>query len=137
MIGFKAAALSSFNGPGLAAAALIAAHVLSRGAMPLIMAFQTPARKGGLGKGAGTPKREDAVVAFLVGALIAVLAVGIKPGLLAVALAFIGVVGVAALAQRHIGGFTGDVLGTAQQVVEAMVLAGLAAALQTVFYPYG
>jgi len=38
------------------------------------------------------------------------------------------------LFRSQIGGFTGDVLGAAQQVVEALVLAGMAVAFRTVFY---
>jgi len=134
IIGFKATALGGFTGPGLAASALVAAHVLSRAVMPLMMAVMTPARRGGLGKAAGIPKVEDAVVALIIGALMALLILGLGPGLLALALTVSGAAAVGWLAQRHIGGFTGDVLGAAQQVVEALVLAGMAAALQTVFY---
>ncbi|MBF0250739.1 MAG: adenosylcobinamide-GDP ribazoletransferase [Alphaproteobacteria bacterium] len=38
------------------------------------------------------------------------------------------VAAVGKLAMRHVGGFTGDVLGAAQQMAEALVLAGLAMA---------
>jgi len=133
-LGFKATSLGSFNGPGLAAGALVGAHVLSRSVMPLMMVVMTPARTGGLGRGAGVPSRDDAVIAAIVGALITFLVVGLGPGLLATGLAAGGAVAVGWLAQRQIGGFTGDVLGAAQQVVEALVLAGMAVAFRTVFY---
>lgn len=134
VIGFKGGALGGFTGPGLAAVALIVAHTLSRAALPMLMVALPPARRTGLGKAAGIPKREDAVMSAAIGVLVAVLALGIGPGLVASALAALAVAAVGALARRHIGGFTGDVLGAAQQVSEAFVLAGLAAMLQAVFY---
>lgn len=134
VIGFKGGALGGFTGPGLAAVALMVAHTLSRAALPMLMVALPPARRTGLGKAAGIPKREDAVMSAAIGVLVAVLALGIGPGLVASALAALGVAAVGALARRHIGGFTGDVLGAAQQVAEAFVLAGLAAMLQAVFY---
>jgi len=133
-VGFKATSLGGFNTPGLAASALIGAHVLSRSVMPLIMVTLNPARRGGLGRGAGVPDRDDAVIAAILGVLIGFLVLGLGPGLLAAALAGVGAVGVGWLAQRQIGGFTGDVLGAAQQVAEALVLAGMAVAFRTVFY---
>lgn len=133
-VGFKAACLAGFNAPELAARALIAAHALSRAALPMVMVVLQPARTDGLGKAAGTPKREDAVMAFVIGALIAVLALDFGPGLAASALAALTVAAVAWWAKRRLGGFTGDVLGAAQQMVDVAVLAGLAVAMRTVFY---
>lgn len=134
MVGFKAGALSGFNDPALAAAALIVAHTLSRAVLPMMMVAMQPARRTGLGKGAGQPKRENAVMSAAIGVLIAVLALGPGPGLVAAALAGLGAAGVGWVANRQIGGYTGDVLGAAQQVSEALVLAGLAVVLRTVFY---
>ncbi|HEY9163215.1 MAG TPA: adenosylcobinamide-GDP ribazoletransferase [Magnetovibrio sp.] len=133
-VGIKAGSLSGFNDPALAAAAVIAAHTVSRAALPMLMVALAPVRASGLGKAAGQPKREDAVMAAVIGVLIAVLTLGIGPGVVAAALAALGVAAVGWLAKRHIGGFTGDVLGAAQQVAEALVFAGLAVGLRTVFY---
>lgn len=133
-VGFKASSLGGFNAPAFAAASLLAAHVLSRAALPMMMVVMAPARKSGLGHGAGAPKREDAAMAAAIGILVAMLALGPGPGLVAAALAGLGVAGVGWLAQCHIGGYSGDVLGAAQQVAEALVLAGMAVALRTVFY---
>ena len=133
-VGMKAGSLSGFNDPALAAAAVIVAHTLSRAVLPMVMVVLAPARTSGLGKAAGRPKREDAAMAAAIGVLIAVLALGVGPGLVATALAALGVAAVAWLAQRHIGGYSGDVLGAAQQVAEVLVLAGLAVGMRTVFY---
>ncbi|PHS79224.1 MAG: adenosylcobinamide-GDP ribazoletransferase [Rhodospirillaceae bacterium] len=134
MIGFKAGAMAGFNAPGFAAAAVLSAHVLSRSFLPMLMIALPPARRNGLGQGAGIPKTENAVMAAAIGVLIAILTLGIGPGLVASGLAGLGVASVGAIAQRQIQGFTGDVLGAAQQVSEALVLAGIAVALRTVFY---
>lgn len=133
-VGFKAGSLAGFNGPALAAGALMAAHVLSRAMLPMMMVVMTPARSGGLGKAAGTPQADEAVVAVILGVLLGFLILGLGPGLVAAVLAALGAAGVAWLAQRQIGGYTGDVLGAAQQVAEALVLVGMAVAFRTVFY---
>lgn len=133
-VGFKAGSLSGFTSPALAAATVIAAHTLSRAALPMLMVVLAPVRRTGLGRGAGQPTREDAMMAAGVGVLVAVLALGIGPGLVASVLAALGVAGVGWLAHRQIGGLTGDVLGAAQQVAEILVFAGLAVVLRTVFY---
>jgi len=134
IVGFKAGAMAGFNSPGFAAAAVLSAHVLSRSFLPMVMVALPAARRNGLGKVAGVPKTENAVMAALIGVLIAILTLGLGPGLVAAALAGLGVALVAAIAQRQIQGFTGDVLGAAQQVAEALVLAGVAVILRTVFY---
>ena len=133
-VGVKASSLGGFNSPALAAGALIGAHALSRAVLPMMMVMMIPVRRSGLGKGAGQPKREDAVMAAAIGVLIAVLALGFGPGLVASVLAALAAAGVGWLAQRQIGGYTGDVLGAAQQAAEIVVLAGLAVGLRTVFY---
>ena len=134
LVGFKAGVLAGFTSPAFAAAALLTAHVLSRAMLPMLMVALPPARKSGLGKMAGVPNTENAVMAAGIGVLLAVLALGPGPGLAASVLAGLSVAAVGWLAGRHIQGFTGDVLGAAQQVSEAVVLAGVAVMLRTLFY---
>ncbi len=120
----KIGALGGAPGPGYAAAIFVAAHVLSRGGLALMMVAMKPARRDGLGKKAGTPTREDAVISAIIATLIAVLILGIGPGIAAAALAGLGIAGVGWLSKRHIKGITGDVLGAAQQVAEVLVFLG-------------
>lgn len=134
VVGFKAGSLGGFNAPVFAASALIVAHVLSRAALPMLMVVLSPVRRTGLGKGAGVPKREDAAMAAAIGVLVAILTLGIGPGLAASALAALGVALVGWWAKNRLGGFTGDVLGAAQQIAEVFVLGGLAVIMRTVFY---
>ncbi len=126
-VGFKAASLSGFKDPLLAATALIAAHALSRAVLPLMMVVMPPARSSGLGAGVGKPRRTDALISAAIGVLVALLAVGPGPVLVAATLAAVGAAGMGWLAMRQIDGFTGDVLGATQQVVEVLVIAALAA----------
>ena len=52
----------------------------------------------------------------------ALLALGISRGILAMVLAAVAMAAVALLARRRLGGYTGDVLGAAQQAGEIMML---------------
>lgn len=105
-------------------AALIAASVLSRAPMAVVMAALPPARADGLSAGTGRPSATIAATAagialvialVLLGsaALPAALAVAVLPALLALA------------AKAKIGGQTGDILGACQQLGFAGALAML------------
>ena len=127
-VGIRASILASLLGPWAAAAALVAAGALSRGLLPAVMYLLPAARSDGLDKKAGKPDREGAVVAALLGAMLALVFLGQAAGLWAIAAGAAAVAAMAWLAKRQIGGHTGDVLGAAQQVAEVAVLAAAAAA---------
>ena len=101
---------------------LVATAAPSRTVMVAIMAWQAPARSDGLGVSSGVPDAGTVSIAVLISIAIvfaitpALVAVGV---ILAVATAGTAV---AWLAQRQIGGHTGDVLGGAQQVSEVVAL---------------
>lgn len=131
-VGLRAAALVALlkaGGPALAAAALVAALTLSRAAIPLAMTLLGPAREDGLGAGAGSPgaARLGAAVA-LAGAVAWALLPGATLAPL-FAFALMAVLAVVGLAARQIGGHTGDVLGTVEQVTAATALLVLTALL--------
>ena len=128
-VGIRAGILGGLPSPGMAALALIAAAVLSRGLLPAVMAVMDPARKSGLAFQAGTPDQESWVTALVLGGLLGFLFLGPGGGLMALAMAIIAVAALAWLAERQVGGFTGDVLGAQQQAAEIAVLAAAAAAL--------
>ncbi len=132
-IGLRAGALAVIAAPAAALTALVAAHALSRAALPGIMAGLSPARGDGLASEAGKPSRQDALAAAVLGLIVAILAMGLRDGLVVSAVAGLAAVLVAALARRQIGGYTGDVLGAAQQAGEAAAL--LAAAALTAQLP--
>jgi len=128
-VGLRAAALDGLARPAVAAAALVAAHGLSRAVFPLLLSALPPARGDGLAAGAGQPAADAAVLALALGGALALLALGPGPGLVAILVAALVTLAVAALARAQIGGHTGDVLGAAQQSLEVAVLLTAAALL--------
>ncbi|HVC50763.1 MAG TPA: adenosylcobinamide-GDP ribazoletransferase [Stellaceae bacterium] len=121
-IGLRAAALATIGDPIHAGLALVAAHAASRGFLGPAMRLLAPARADGLGAAAGRPGLVAALVGLLLGALIALGCLGPISGLVALGLAAAAIAVTAALAQRQIGGYTGDVLGAFQQIGEIVML---------------
>ena len=121
-IGLKAALLAGFAGSGLMAVALIGAAAASRGVMPVLMFALTPARADGLGRDAGRPTTLEMGTAAAFSITILFILFDWQPTLLALALALISTTVLGWLAQRRLGGYTGDVLGAAQQVAEVCIL---------------
>lgn len=121
-------ALSTLISAGSLFAPLIAVAALSRVPMVIMMATMPTARESGLSASFGAPSMKSANVA-------AGLALG--TGLLCFGWLSFAIVGITALAgivvaiiaQRKIGGQTGDILGASQQVAEIAVLITLATAL--------
>jgi adenosylcobinamide-GDP ribazoletransferase len=118
----RAAALAGIGDAIHAGLALIAAHAASRAALPAAMMGLRPARPDGLGARAGTPPAGSAIAAALIGATIALAALGPVRGLTALCLTGVLLFAMAQLSRRHIGGYTGDVLGAFQQVGEIVIL---------------
>ncbi len=128
-VGLRAAILSGMITPWSAAAALVAAGASSRAAMVVVMARLDAARKDGLSAAAGRPEPEGVIVSLLVGGGLTVAFLGPMGGAAALVMAAAAAFIVAWLAQRQIGGHTGDVLGAVQQVCEIAILAAAAATL--------
>jgi len=107
-------------------AALVAAHALARGVLPVILRLLEPARSDGLGAGAGRPGSNLALIACGTGLAVALLCTGLRAGL--VASFSVGVVAfiMAWFAQRQIGGYTGDTLGAIEQGCEIAALLAIA-----------
>lgn len=107
---------------------LIAAGALSRAPMAVMMAVMPNARQGGLSAGTGRPSLPRAALCCGLALAVALAALGSSalPLILAAILpAFV----MAALAQRRIGGQTGDILGAAQYLGETAVLIAASATL--------
>lgn len=107
--------------------ALIAAAMLSRASMAVLMARLPFAREDGLANHVGRPPVNAAALAVGLAILGGFVCVGLWPGLLAACGVVVAVASVAALARAKIGGQTGDVLGAAQVVGEITALLTLAA----------
>jgi adenosylcobinamide-GDP ribazoletransferase len=122
--------LGSLPGPATMFAAAVASHAVARGAAVGLMGVAPLATHEGLGADYGqatTPRR--AAVGVLSAVAIGALVVGWWVAAL-VAVMIASVVMVRWLAMRKIGGISGDVLGTCEQVAECLclvVLSGLAA----------
>ncbi|MGH8913994.1 MAG: adenosylcobinamide-GDP ribazoletransferase, partial [Acidimicrobiia bacterium] len=117
----RVAALASL-GAGPALVLLPAAHALSRGGAIALMGALPPAATEGLGAAHSDPGlRAQVMSGLLLSILIGVVALGWWLVPFAV-LAGAGTVVIGALAGRQIAGFTGDVLGAAQQVGEILLM---------------
>ena len=121
-VGLRVAALAALPDVRIAVSALVAAHAASRGLLPTLMLWLDPARSDGLAAEAGRPTPPGATAAALIALLVALVALGIGRGILAMLLAGVAMMAMAFLARRRIGGYTGDVLGAAQQVGEIVML---------------
>ena len=118
----RAAALASIGDAIHAGLAMIAAHAVSRAALPVVMRQMTPARTEGLGAAAGSPRRSGIIAAVAIGTAIGLAALGPMRGAIGVCLTGVIVLALIGWARRQIGGHTGDVLGAFQQIGEIVML---------------
>ena len=111
-------ALSLFSGP----APLVAAVCMSRAVLPSVMHLMPQARRDGLAAKVGTPPRSAALLALAIGTAFCSLVLGFGSALLTLAVAALVAAALALIAQRKIGGVTGDILGATQQLSEIAIL---------------
>lgn len=121
----KVMALAALTAPELVAGALVAAHTLARGVLPLMMSRMTLARAEGLAARAGRPSIPAANWSLAIALIIAVVAVAPVAALVALLAALAATWLIAKLAQKKFGGYTGDVLGAVEQVAEMAILINL------------
>ncbi len=132
----KAAALGAIGGPPWRGAlAILCVAAISRALALWHWSATMPARQDGMAASAGRPDSETLAVAALVGVIAAVplLLVFKAAALLALLLAAVAVRLFTRLSEKQIGGHTGDTIGAAQQIGEALLFAGLSAAATTAF----
>jgi adenosylcobinamide-GDP ribazoletransferase len=125
-VALRAGALAALT-PSRAAMALVAAHTVSRAGIPMVMRWLEPARDDGLGAGAGQPDDAAILWCLAIAIVVALLCLGGGAGIAGLVVAAVAVAAFAALARRQIGGYTGDVLGAAQQIGEIAMLLTAAA----------
>ena len=127
-VGSRTAAIAAISDPTLVLGALVATCAVSRGMMPIIMMVSRPAKEDGLGASAGTPAKSTCAVSLLLAFTITMLS---APGgwLICMIAAAMGTLLVCWLAQRALGGYTGDTIGASQQLAEMFALAIIASAL--------
>ncbi len=114
----RASALTALHHPD---AALFIAHCLSRTTLPVVMRLTPPATATGLAASVGRPSWLVSAVALAIGVGLTVCfyrAQALSPLVAAIVAASL----VSLLARRHIGGYSGDVLGATEQVVQIAIL---------------
>jgi adenosylcobinamide-GDP ribazoletransferase len=118
-LALRVAALAALREPGAVAVALVVAGALGRGAMVGVLLILRPARASGLAAALGATPHRTAGVGLAIAAAFALLAPVALPA------AILAAVGMAVLARRQIGGYTGDVLGATEQAAECAILTAL------------
>ena len=126
-VGLRVAAIAAFGLPPAVASAVVASAALSRAAVTAAMALMPPADDKGLAAGAGRPGLPGAGIAVLIALAVALFALPAAGAVAAALAAGLGAVTLGALAQRALGGQTGDILGAIQQVAEIAALLALVA----------
>ncbi len=115
-LGLRVSALAQLGHP---AAALIAAGASARGAMIAVLWCLPAARADGLAAPLAALRPGTALAGLALAAALAMPALGALPA------AFGAAAIVAVIARRQIGGYTGDVLGAAEQAAECAALTAL------------
>jgi adenosylcobinamide-GDP ribazoletransferase len=125
-LGARVVALASFDDNADAIAALILGQAASRALIVAVMQRAPLARSDGLAASAGRPTQATMWWALGIGSLIAVVLAGLD-GVVAASVGAAVAWAITWLAQRQIGGVTGDVLGAVQQGSEIAMLITLVA----------
>lgn len=121
----KIAAVAALKTPERVIPALVAAHVLSRAVLPVVMRMIPLATSQGLGVTAGRPSSAGVMSSLGLGLVLAFFAEFLPAAVVIFIAALVAALLVGKIAQRQFGGYTGDVLGAAEQVAEVAVLVNL------------
>ena len=128
-IALRATALAALGDPAAVFMTLIAAHSASRGLLPAVMYGLPLARPDGLAATVGRPPGQAVILAIGTAVIVTLSSLGVTSGAAALMIGAIATLFVSWLARRQIGGYTGDVLGAAQQGSEAAILIAAASLL--------
>lgn len=123
----KAGALASLSSSEVVFSGLVIACIWSRVLMPVVAAWLGPVSADDPVAQLGKPSGQRMVLSLIFAALITLLLADFVAAGLMVGAGLVAALAVAAVAQRQIGGFTRDVLGATQQVVELSMLVILSA----------
>lgn len=122
----RGAAIASIAVPSKVAAAMVTAGALGRGVMVVPLLLLAPARTDGLGERLATASASRSMIALALAALTPLLLLSVSHTLCVITVALAMGLYMTALARRQVGGYTGDVLGATEVMVECAVLAALA-----------
>lgn len=123
----KVGAIVGLGEPRQVAGALIAAHVTGRAVLPVIMRALPMARAEGLAHSAGKPTGAGMYQALGLGLLLSAFACGPGPALVSLVVGVVAAYLVSEIARRQIGGYTGDVLGAAQEIAQLAIFINIVA----------
>ena len=122
-LGIRATAIAASATP---VASMVAAGALGRAAMIGILLALKPARADGMAASLGRVAPTPAAIGLALAMLVTVSLLSPPMAFRAMAVTLASLTAMAMLAKRQIGGYTGDVLGATDIVVECVVLSGLA-----------
>jgi adenosylcobinamide-GDP ribazoletransferase len=122
----RAAAIVSLADPGVVVVAMCVAGMLGRGAILALLLVLRPVRQEGMGAAMGQVRPASAAGGMALAIVVVFLSAPAGVAIAVVLLAFGAALAVAMLAHRQIGGYTGDVLGACEIIVECVVLSVLA-----------
>jgi len=126
-LGARASSLTALSGNGLIYT-LITVGAVSRLPMALALYAMPNVRSTGLSASVGKPPELSLTIAIAISLVISLICMGFA-GVVLLGWALIGAIIMGIIAQRSIGGQTGDVLGAMQQWAEVFALAAAVAAL--------
>jgi adenosylcobinamide-GDP ribazoletransferase len=124
----RAGSIAALQDPRQLMVGMIAAGMLGRGSMLVVLALLRPARADGLAASLGAVPPRRALLGLAIAVAPALLLRSGPVAFCAVMLAFGVALGMARLAYIQIGGYTGDVLGATEVIVECVVLSVVAGA---------
>jgi len=127
-LGLRWTALAAIIASGSLIAPVLAAAILSRAPMVVLMYALPNARQTGLSRSTGRPSARTAGLAVGIALVLGMVLLGAKAIPVALILT-LATLAVAAIARAKIGGQTGDILGATQQIGEIVVLLSLSAGL--------
>jgi adenosylcobinamide-GDP ribazoletransferase len=119
----RGAALAALAQPARVAVALIVAATLGRGAIGVLQLTSAPARPDGLAAELRTSRFGRTALGPGIAAVLAFALLPYGAALGVTIAALVSALAIAWMARRHLGGYTGDVLGAAVVVTECAVLA--------------
>jgi adenosylcobinamide-GDP ribazoletransferase len=120
----RTAAIAGVQEPWAVAKVLILAGVLGRASMLVVLLRLNPAREGGLGAAMGGIAFSHAATGFGIAAAAAFLLLPAQSATALIVVAAATAIALAEWVRTQIGGYTGDVLGAIELVVECIVLSG-------------
>jgi adenosylcobinamide-GDP ribazoletransferase len=120
-VGLKVSALAEL-GALAGCLALIATEGASRAVFAPLVGRGKPAKPEGLGAMIGKVESDTVSASILLGVLCVVIGLGPVGGLIAAGLVALAMKGFYRFAEERLGGYTGDVLGAAQQISAIIIL---------------